>query len=242
MKQIASCKNADTVYPDNSGVHAIPVFEIKRKNFNIAGTYPKDPDCRRVSSLYADHSTYGCVDAAIREPVRILNEEFGLNTLWSCEGHEPEWKANGGILGFMYDEKGNVVGRCSQESYIALSEMYIENVDKFVLYLRSIGFGEGSTLRPLCKGKYYSVYLNFPNGHLESDIKYGPECETATVFLRVGPHNVNMDNAGWNEHNGTRFKNLCEAVSGNPAFSQEEWDSIRDAGWEIWLNIISNFT
>jgi hypothetical protein len=214
---------------------------ILNKNFKISGMYFPEADRRRVKSEYIDIGTYADVDHAVREPVRIINEVFGLKTLWSCEGHEQDWADNDGILGYVRDDKGEIIGRAFQESYIAFSPMYVQDVDKFIFYLRSLGFEEGSNLRHLCSGKYFSVFANFNSGHLEADVKYAEEGDLATIFLRVGSHNVNMSRAPAIDINGESFKNLSDSVSGFRSLKQADWDIIRDTGWELWLNILAGY-
>lgn len=204
----------------------------------VSGTYKSDVEARRVSKNYAGGGLYNEVDGAVKEPVRILNEELGYRTYASCEGHpEDHRKEVGAPIGYIYDDEGHVIGSRFQESYIALKS--VRDADHFERYLLENGFKEGSTKRIYAGGaEGWGIYRNLSNNScLTANFNKDTPTSRTRVSLRISGGRVDMGKAKWTEwpETGQRFRNTLRV---GKVVDQKSWDGIRDGGWETWLNLL----
>ncbi len=203
-------------------------------SFNYSGIPPSK---RSNSQYYAGGGSYAVnVDAAIKEPIRILNEELGYNTFASCEGHACNWKA--GTLGYSEDMSSSAF----QESYVAVYADE-ESVKSLENYLTTKGFEIGSTPRANVVEETYDLYKNVGNYHLIFDIKrpVGPGGRS-TFALRVGSGTLNPSKAKVHTlSSGESFRNIDSSLSGQKALSQKAWDSARDTGWTEWIDLLREY-
>lgn len=214
---------------------------------SIAYNYSNIPPSQRSNpSYYQGGGSYKTdVDAALVEPVRILNEELGYNTFASCEGHACDWEGSD-VLG-MYEKIDRISGRSSsgmafQESYISIysSEEEIVNLEKF---LKSNGFELGSTPRSYVNETSYDLYKNIGNHYLLFDVTKPIGPGGRSIFsLRIGSGTLNPSKSKLHVmSSGESFINIRDSLNGQKALSQKDWDNARDAGWNSWINILRKY-
>lgn len=154
--------------------------------------YPQEPAGRRFSGNHAGSDDYKMVDAAMKEPVRILNEDIGFQTHASCEGHLED------------DSPIN--------SYIAIKGVKLKDFGEFLISSGFV-FKKSSSMIGKWRAKIFTTTVKVSNYF--------------SIRLEALPLS-----------NGIVSLNVFEEPE---PLNQSEWDTIRDCGWYLWLNILSYY-
>ena len=141
------------------------------------------------------------IDPAMREVCRIFNEEFGLHTFASCEGHPEE----------------NPLG-----TYVAMSRISREDASDLISYLRELDYKP----KAFSHNVPYIVYIKKWGMERYTSIdmdtyqldKFSEYCHRYIVY-----------DAPVKSRNGKLSIHSNSMYSDN--MSQNEWDNIRDQEW-----------
>jgi hypothetical protein len=208
------------------------MIKFEKLRYKVGGSYPKDPVLRQNRRGKADaNGDYGKVDLAMREPVRIINEELKLRTLDSCECHPDDVDPKDYEAFRFRDHADCFTYRTPYSSYIVVDMGKYGNAIKFMEYLKKLGFiksGEASTKKPNRTQKEgetakstvkYGIRAEFSGGILGLKYAYeGPKDEMDGVLT--------IDVASFERQYIRRWK---------------EWDKIRDTGLEYWLELLRSY-
>jgi len=177
----------------------------------LTGGYPADPKARFTRSPGAVGSGYADVDAAIAEPVRLMNEALGFTTYASCEGHlDP---VNPHVPIPVDSEALSRIEPCV--SYIGF---YLRADEHVAL----VGF--------LCDHGFQSAYSGyFARGRAtgrslpRNYVRYSGE---AVLSFHLSER-----------VNGDMATARASVEPRDMPLGQAEWDRLRDSAWETWLDL-----
>lgn len=173
--------------------------------------YTKDPDLIGVNNAN--------IDAAMVEPVQIMNQVLGYRTFGSCEGHK-DMKNPHLIIKKKPKSKTILLHGAPFSSYIGFL-LPITELNPLIDFLNECGFEE--PLAYIAHGKIQS-----PNP--EEAHEYIKELDGTVLVFSIG---------GWLE--GDCYKVSIHILPIENPKSHKEWDNMRDKGFEVWLNILYNF-
>lgn len=200
----------------------------KRSN-TIGNAYPKSPVIRQIRRVKAKiGGDYSCVDLAMREPVRVINERRGIRTIACCECHPDDIDSRCYEVFRHLGQDGSCTLRQPYRSYIWIDLKSFENVETFMALLRGCGFGDRKDTRPRSSMEYADR-----DEIIQVYAEYGME-------LSVGARRLGFEYiyAGGEKMDGGTCSIDIRLQDRQDIRRWEEWDRIRDAGWEHWLEIL----
>jgi hypothetical protein len=212
------------------------MIETTKRHYWIAGSYPKNPllrQNRRVTTPPGS-SDYGHVDLAMREPVRIINEDLNLRTFASCEYHPCDLDKRHYEVFHYNGKEYDYTYRPPYRSYIALDLGRYHRVLSLMDFLKKSGFTEEKDTSP--QGKF--------------DVLKDDDLTDTTKIMEnhLLKANIPIATLGLSYSyyaTGDPADGRC-SIDVTPAEKRHirrwsEWDKIRDTGWEHWLEILYNY-
>jgi hypothetical protein len=166
----------------------------------------------------------------MREPVLIINEELQLRTFGCCEYHPCDVN-RGQYEVFWYNgQQYYYTYRLPYRSYIAIDLDRFHRVEHLMDYLKKVEFRKNGTPNVLeeFKGK-------------GDDVKITAHYELEASFL-LGVLGFHYSYYGSRDNIYGRFSIYVTPFERQYIRQWEDWDAIRDKGWEYWLEILSLFT
>lgn len=190
--------------------------ENSLNRIRLSRDYPRNPRERYTRKPEAIGGDVEDVDAAIVGPVRMMNNIIGFKTYASCEGHLDPNNPNTAIKPGPDDTMP--VG----EPFASYIGFYLPICDHgpLVDFLCDHGFFATAA-------GYYSLGRATGNNGTRIYIKYD------------GGAVLTYSNGGRLE--GDTFMVRIGAEPRDMLYSQEEWDYLRDKGWETWLNLFDQY-
>jgi len=210
------------------------MIKLDKTRYSLAGSYPKNPVLRESRRSWAKPGTsYARVDLAMREPLRILNEELGIRTVSSCEYHPCYLDKR------LYQACQNrwperyCMDRLPYRSFIVLDLEKYYRIVSLRDYLARLGFvTDGETSY---HGGFDSMDMDDEEATINLYKGFKTEFTSGILGIRYA------SNAA-----GIPINCQC-SIDVIPSERQnihqwKEWDHIRDTGWEYWLEILYLFT
>lgn len=201
----------------------------------MGGSYPKNPIMRQNRrGKTPPGSDYGRVDLAMREPVRIINEDLKIRTFACCEYHPCDVNKRQYEVFHYKGQEYYYTYRLPYRSYIVLDLGRYYRVASFMDFLKKSGFVEVKDTSP--QGRFDVLREDD-----ETDMSKNIENHTLYAKIPVGVLGFNYTYYGTGEPVDGRCSTDVTPFEKQYIRQWREWDTIRDTGWEYWLQILYNF-
>lgn len=190
-----------------------------KDSIKLTRKYPSDPKARYSKDPKLVGDDNADLDAAIREPVHILNKVLGYKSFASCEGHKSV--KNPYLKPLRSSSHCEILHGPPYSSYIGFY-LPLQQYCPLVDFLISKGFEEvvfGYMVRGglhVCDPDDSHEYIKTDSGRV-------------LIFFTEGALE------------GDCYKTCINVSPENMPKSQSEWDKLRDDGWEIWLSLLNEF-
>jgi hypothetical protein len=212
------------------------MLEHNQRRYIISGSYPKNPllrQNRRVKTPPGS-SDYARVDLAMREPVRIINEDLKLRTFACCEYHPGDLNERHYEVFRYKGRQYDYTYRPPYRSYIVLDLGRYHRVLSLMDFLKKSRFAEDKSTLP--QGKFNILMDDDLTDTTKIIANY-----TLSTKIPVGVLGLSYSYYGTGEPVDGRFCMEVTPFERMYIRHWKEWDHIRDMGWEYWLEILYNF-